>query len=171
MRGGGDGRVEQPVALDAVTAVLDLPGHLGEGHAHGDEVLVRSAFGGQFGELGLQGLAGVEDIGQAPATLDHLLDGLDIEAVPDEIRPAAVPGLDQPLDLQHDDRLLHGGPADAEAGGQVALGREPVAGPEPALGDVLAQPVEHLLVEPRLGHGAQGVGHGSPLVRRESNTP
>lgn len=163
VRGSRDRRVEQAVAVDAGPAVLDLLGHVRERLAHRGQVVLRTALGGQFGEFRLQGLAGVEDVGEASAALDQLLHGLHVEAVPDEVGAAAVPRLHQALDLQHHDGLLHRGPADAEALGEVALGRETVAGLEVTLGDVLAQPVQHLLVEALLAHGAQGVGHRVPL--------
>jgi hypothetical protein len=57
--------------------------------------------------------------------------------------------VDQPAGLQDPQRLPDRHPADAEALAQVALGGEPVAGPQPALADQLAD-----LVDDDLGHAA-----------------
>jgi hypothetical protein len=45
----------------------------------------------------------------------------------DDARPGAVDDLDQALLLEEEQRLAHGGPADAEALHQVLLGRQAVA--------------------------------------------
>ncbi len=146
-----------------MTVRLDLLRHVRESRAHRRQVVLRAPLGGQFGELRLQRLPGLQDIREAPAAFDHPLHGLGVETVPHEVRTAPVPGLHQALDLQHHDRLLHRGPADPEPLGEITLGRQPVAGAQPALDDVLAQPLQHLFVEALFRHGAQGVGHGVPL--------
>ena len=75
-----------------------------------------------------------------------------------------MPGLDEPLDLEGDDRLGDRGAADAEPGGEVALGGQPAAGGEAGLLGVGAQPVDDLLVEPTLGDRSQCVAHGGLLA-------
>ena len=62
--------------------------------------------------------------------------------------PSPGPDLDEPAALQRAQRLADRGAADPELLGQVALGRQPVAGLEPALGDQLLDLADDLLVDP-----------------------
>src|ERR1044072_9209032 len=71
--GGGHRGVEAPVALRAGLATLDLGRHVVECRVDGGEVVVGPARGGEFRELGLQRLAGLEHVGQPAPPGDQLL--------------------------------------------------------------------------------------------------
>ncbi|CAM5506189.1 hypothetical protein SVIOM342S_00875 [Streptomyces violaceorubidus] len=70
---------------------VDLLGHHGQRGPHGGEVVLRAALGGQFGELGLQGLAGLQDVRRSTARrrLGRFGRGL---WRPDRCRPGWTPG-------------------------------------------------------------------------------
>ena len=87
--------------------------------------------------------------------------------------PASAPRpwreLDDPERLQHPQRLAHGGAADVQLAGELALGREPVAGPDAAVGDRLLDLDDHVLERAAAGDGSEGaVGdkrHDLSMVR------
>lgn len=155
-------RVEEPVALDAVIARLDLGGHVIERRPHRGQILRRAPLGGQFGEFGLQGLARFQYVGQPALAFHEPFDRFGVEAVADEIGAVAVPYLDESLHFEDDDGLLHRRPADAEPPRQFTLGRQPVARPQIDVRHMAAESVEDLFVQSRPGHRPQCVGHTNP---------
>ena len=62
--GRGDGAVEALVALHAAAAGLDVGLHRGERLVDAGEVLVGTTRGRQRRDLGLEGVAGVDDLGE-----------------------------------------------------------------------------------------------------------
>ena len=140
---------------------IDVVGHGAQRGVDAREVALGTPLRGQGGELGLQRVAGVDDLGQPVGVGADRLDGTTGAGVPDLVaagrqagpdpghdRAVAVPDADRADDLEGDEGLAQRGPADAEAGGELALGRQPVAGGEVVVGDPGRDLRGHLLVEP-----------------------
>ena len=79
-------------------------------------------------------------------------------------RAVAVAHGDHADHLERDQGLAEGGPADAETLGELALGRDPVAGLEPVVGDPGGDLLGHLLVEAAAHEPAGEGGPGSGEV-------
>ena len=90
------------------------------------QVLVRTTGRGQRGDLGLEGVAGVDDLGQPVGVRADRLDDAAGARLGDH-RAVAVAHGDHADHLERDQGLAQGRPADAEPGGELALGRDPVA--------------------------------------------
>jgi len=87
------------------------------------EVLVGTAKCSQCGDLHLQGLARLDDLRQASGVRPDGGEHRRVRAGLKQDRPLAVPDLDEPLHLEHDQRLTHRRAADAEPGSELALRR------------------------------------------------
>lgn len=122
------------------------------------QVLVRAAFGREGCEFGLQGVPGVQDIGESTAAFHHGLKWFGVEAVAEQEGAAAVPHFDEALHFQGHDGLPHRGPAHREAFRQVAFRGQPVARLEAFRLDVFAEALDDLLVQTRPGNRTQRLG-------------
>ncbi len=138
--------VEALVALDAAPARLDVGGHQAEGLVDAGQVVRRTPFGGQRGELGLERVAGVDDLGQPVGVR---ADRLDHASGPGRAHDGAVPVAHghHADDLQRDQGLAQRGAADPEPRGELALGRDPVPGLQSVVLDPAADLLGDLLVE------------------------
>jgi hypothetical protein len=125
--GRGHGRMEQLVALQASTAGLDVGGHHLHGRLDPGEVLRRPSYGGQGGQLALQCLPCLDDVGEPLRVPVQGVHHLGRAGRVHDHGTVAVPHRDDADDLHRHQRLAHGRPADAQSAGELALGGKPVA--------------------------------------------
>ena len=147
----GDGGVERGVLDQPGAARRHLLRLLLEDALHLLDLLGRRPPGGQGRDGGLEQAAGLEELAHRLAMRqDHQGQRLDQGLHRDVADEGALPrpDLDEPAALQRAQRLPHRGAADHELLGQIALGRQAVAGLEPALGDQLLDLADDLLVDP-----------------------
>ena len=126
MGGGGDGAVEALVALDAAAAGLDVGVHRVEGlvdRARSSSVRRAAA----SAAILVSSASRVSMISGSRSACARIASTM--RRVPDcgDDRAVAVPDRDDADDLERDQGLAEGRAADAEAGGELALGRQPVA--------------------------------------------
>ena len=134
--------MEAAVAVVPAGPVALLGGALHRGEQRLGLVVGAAALGREAGDGGLEQRARLEQVGRAGVVrLARALGG----AGGDE-RARAGARLDHAGDLQRGDRLAHRGAADLEPAREVALGRQPLAGRQPAGADVGGDPVGDLLV-------------------------
>ncbi len=147
--------VEEAIALVPVGAVRVVGGPV-----HAREQLLgvwigAPVAGGQRGDARLEQLAGLEQRGGAGVVRqrDRAVAGawgLDaLDGVGRDERARARARLDHPVDLERRDRLADRGAADLEALGEVALGRQALAGAQQAHADLAGDPVGDPLIELR----------------------
>ena len=121
------------------------------------QVGLRARRGGQRGDRGLDratvGERILDPVAAAPQTRQHLLDPRAILVGPEDEVAAAVaatPALDHVVVHEQPDRLLHGRAPDPEAGRELALGRQRLAGRDQPQDDLAADLLGDVLVRPLL---------------------
>ena len=168
MGGGGDGAVEALVALHAAAAGLDVGRHEGQRVVDAGEVVVGASYGGERGDLGLERVAGLDDLGQpVGVAADRLDDAARLLVARGHDGAVAVAYLDHADHLERHERLAQGGAADAEPLRELALGRELVAGLQAVVVDPRRDLPGHLLVEARAEQPRREggrLGHGTTLL-------
>ena len=113
--GRGHGAVEALVALDAAAAGLDVGLHEGQGVVDAGEVVVGAPGGRERGDLGLQRVAGLDDLGQPVGVgADRLDDAGRRPVARGDDGAVAVAYRDHADHLERDQRLAERGAADAE---------------------------------------------------------
>ena len=129
MGGGGDRAVEALVALDAAAAGLDVGLHRGEGVVdarRGRSSVRRAAASAAILVSSASRVSMISGSRSAWARIAST-----IRAEPGDCGDdgaVAVADRDHADHLERDQRLAQRGPADAEPGRELALGRQPVAG-------------------------------------------
>ncbi len=121
------------VALDAPTPGLDVGLHQGQGVLDAVEVGLGTPRGREAGDLGLQRVAGLDDLGQPVGVRPDRVDDPRGPGRPGDDRPVTVPDRDRADHLERDEGLAEGGAADAEPGRELPLGGQLVAGLEVVL--------------------------------------
>ena len=133
-------RVEVLVALDATAPGLDVLLHQGQGVLDALQVGLGAPRSREAGDLGLQRVAGLDDLGQAVGVgADRLDDARGRPGTWRDDRAVTVPDGHRADDLERHERLAERGPADAEARGELPLGGQLVARLEAVLGLIHAE--------------------------------
>ena len=148
---GGHGAVEGGVLGETRAALRDLLRLLLEDARHLRDVLGRGAAGGQGGDGGLEQATGLEELAHRLAMGQddqgqRLDQGLHRDIADEGPLPRA--DLDEPPALQRPERFPHRRAADHELLGEIALGRELIAGLQLAFRDQLLDLADDLLVDP-----------------------
>ncbi len=136
--GPGDGAMEPDVVDEVLLGVVEGGVHLGDLFGELRDVLVGGALGGEGGHVGLQDDAGLEHLpGKEAMESSEDGEGAGIErrgAAGDE-GACAVAALEHAHGGEESDSGAEGRAADLELAGELALGREAVAGFDLACAD------------------------------------
>src|SRR5512143_1362014 len=144
----GDAQVEEPVAGERLTVVAQLARHLLERIRDALDLRLLRDLRSLRRAFALDERAGAEQLERTRLGLHPRRRAVALPAVRAEhVDARADAHLDQPLDLERDQRLANGRPRYAELPREIALGRKPRSRPELARGDQRADLVRDLPVQ------------------------